>query len=133
MKLRKIELKLEGDVHWPKLPIVHVDGLSSAKEIPQGASQPEAEEVIRSWQQAAVLRVTPADGRALAGFWLDADRCQYLNQPVETTADGLFAMRVGKENVDFFIIPQDHQTNYQLELVEVTGIDNPKYDNVPLY
>lgn len=133
MKLRKIEHKLEGDKYWPKLPIVHVQGSSSAQEIPQGASQPEAEEVIRSWQQAAVLRVTPADSKALIGFWIDAGHCQYLNEPVETTEAGLFAMRIGKDDVDFFIVPQDHQTNYQLELVEVTSIDNPKYAPVPLY
>ncbi len=133
MKLRKIELKLEGDEYWPKLTMVHVPGSAVAKPIPEGASQSEKEDVIKSWDQAAVLRVTPADGKALVGFWVDSEHCQYLNVPVETTGDGLFAMRIGDAAIDFFIVPEDHKTNYQLELVAVTNTENPEYAAVPLY
>lgn len=47
--------------------------------------------------------------------------------------DGLFAMCVGDGDVDFFVLPQDHKTNYQLQLVEVTNVDDPKYAETPLY
>ncbi len=133
MKLRKIELKLEGDQFWPRLPIVHVRGSEGAGAIPRDASDVEAEDVIKSWHEAAILRVTPADGRALIGFWKDAEHCQYLNVPVETTEDGLFAMRLGPTSTDFFIVPEDHKTNYMLELVEICSVDDPKYGEVALY
>lgn len=76
MKLRKIELKLEGDQYWPKVSIVHVRGNPSAKHMPDGATQPEGEQVVRTWEQAAVMRVTPADGKALVGFWASPEHCQ---------------------------------------------------------
>ena len=134
MKLRKIELGLEGDEFWPKLSIVHVPGVPQAAPIPAaGMDQAEAEKVIRSWDKTAVLKVTPADGGALVGFWAASDACQYLNVPVETTKDGLFAMRIGGSDVDFFALSQNHKTNYVLELVEITGIENPKYSHIAVY
>lgn len=133
MKLRKIELGLEGDEFWPKLSIVHVAGAAGAQSITSGTNQPEAEEIIRSWDKAAVLKITPADGGALVGFWISNNACQYLNVPVETTNEGLFAMRVGNSDVDFFVLPKNHATNYSLDLVEVVGIENPKYAHVALY
>jgi hypothetical protein len=133
MKLRKIELSLEGDEFWPKLSIVHVPGVAEAQSIANGMNQPEAEEVIRSWNQAAILKVTPADGGALVGFWVSNSACEYLNVPVEVTNEGLFAMRVGGSGVDFFVLPQNHKTNYSLELVEMVNIEDPKYSNVCLY
>ncbi len=133
MKLRKIELGLEGDEYWPKLSIVHVPGTADAAPIPTDTNQPETEEIIKSWDKAAVLKVTPADGGALIGFWASSEACQYLNVPVETTKDGLFAMRIGGSDVDFFALPQDHTMNYSLKLVEVVSIDDPKYSHVALY
>ncbi len=133
MKMRKIELGLEGDEYWPELSIVHVAGTSGAAPIPAGMNQPELEKVIRSWDKAAVLKVAPADGGALIGFWADSNACQYLNVPIETTSDGLFAMRVGGSAVDFFVVPQNHATNYSLELVDTVDIDDPKYAHVCLY
>jgi len=133
MKLRKIELKLEGDQYWPILPIVHVGGDATAMPIPDGALQPELEEIIRSWDKAAILKITPNDGKAMVGFWVSSGSCQYLNVPVETTNEGLFAMRLGSGPTDFFIVPQDHQTNYQLEYIETAKIDELKHKNVPLY
>lgn len=133
MKMRKIELQLEGDKYWPKVPVVHVAGTVAAQALPEGVSQEEAEAVIRGWDQVAVLRVAPADGRALIGFWTGPNHCQYLNVPVETTDDGLFAMRVGSDDTDFFIIPENHHTNYALELVTVTTLNDPSYETVPVY
>ncbi len=133
MKLKKIELGLEGDLYWPKICIVHVPGNASAATIPADATQEETEEIIRSWNTAAVLRVSPVDGKAMVGFWVDNEHCQYLNVPVETDPGGLFAMRVGDGDTNFFLIPQDHQTNYTLEFVAVVGVDDPKYTDVPLY
>ncbi len=133
MKLRKIELKLEGDKYWPKWPIVHVEGDSSAQERPEEATQTEIEETIRSWQKAAILKVSPHDGKALVGFWVSSNMCQYLNVPVETTTEGLFAMRLGAAPTDFFLVPQDHQTNYRLEYIETVTIDDSRYEEVPLY
>jgi hypothetical protein len=56
-----------------------------------------------------------------------------LNVPVELTTDGLFAMRISNEPVNFFIIPQDLHTNYSLELVELTSIDDPVYKEVAVF
>jgi hypothetical protein len=133
MKLEKIEQSLEGDQYWPKIPIVHVEGDKNADPIPLGATQEEGEKVIRSWDRAAVLRVAPADGKALIGFWTSAEHCQYLNVPIKTTENGTFAMRIGDKPVDFFIVPQNHNTSYRLELIEETHTNDPKYKDVPLY
>jgi hypothetical protein len=133
MKLRKIELGLEGNEFWPKLSIVQVAGVPEAAPLPNGLPQKEAEEIIRSWDQAAILKITPADNGALVGFWISDKACQYLNVPVETTDEGLFAMKIGNGDVSFFVVPRNHETNYTLELIEVTGVDNPAYANVNLY
>lgn len=126
----KAEKNLAGDQYWPLIAGVNVQAKAPAPAIPEGANQEEAEEIVRSWQQVAVMKVTP-DIEVYFGFKA-GDHAQFLNVPVEKK-NGLFGARVGDGDVTFFVIPKDMVSRPLLELVEVTSINNSKYKDIQVY
>lgn len=122
---------LATDEHWPFIGSVVVEADSpAAMQIPVGASQQQAEEIVQTWQKVAVLRVSPHID-VMFGFQA-GDHMQFLNTPVETDG-GVFGARLGDGAVRFFVIPVDMKSRPVLELVTITNIDDPQYTNLPIY
>lgn len=130
MKDLKTEQDLAGDRHWPTIPIVTVPGDNSAPAIPEGATQPEGEKVVKAWQRVAVLEVLPAS-EVYWGF-MAGDHVQFMNVPVRLL-NSRFGVRVGNDEVKFFIIPRDMVSRLQLRLVKISTTDDPEYQEPPLY
>jgi hypothetical protein len=55
-----------------------------------------------------------------------------MNVPIETK-NNMFGARIGDDDVSFFVIPKDLESRPMLRLVEMTSIDDPKYEDLPLY
>jgi hypothetical protein len=130
MKDMKKDKDLIGPENWPKIPIVVVEGVKGAKEYKSGMLMEEGRKVLVSWKDIAILKVSTEIPFYL-GFMIGT-HCQFLRFDTETK-DGMFGMRVGPEDVTFFVFPKDLKTEMKLDLVEMTDIDNSKYKDLPLY
>ena len=129
MRDMKAELGLSGDDFWPRVPIVKVSGDSSAR--PMTLANEEA--TIKSWQSIAVLEASVIKN-FIIGFRV-GDNMQFLRFSIKFTQAGRFGMRIGNEDVEFFIIPPLllRPDNLYLELVTVTSIDDPNFAGLPVY
>src|SRR3990172_637726 len=130
MKDMKKEKNLIDKKHWPKIPIVKVEGIKGAKKLASGLSMEEGKKIVVSWKDIAVLKVFPKTSFYL-GF-IVGTHCQFLKYDTETE-NGMFGMRIGDEDVFFFVLQKNLVTEMKLELVEMTKLDNPKYKDLPLY
>ena len=126
----KKEKDLINKKYWPKIPMVNVQGIKGTKEHKPGMSMEEGRKVLVSWKDIAVLKASPEIPFYL-GFIVGV-HCQFLKFDTGTK-NGMFGMRVGPEDVTFFVLPKDLKTEMNLGLVEMTDIDNPKYKDLPLY
>lgn len=126
----KSKLNVASDDFWPFMPIVNIPGNKEAQNIPEGATQQQAEAVIKTWQKIAILEVTP-DIEVYVGF-ISGEHSQFLNVTVQKQ-DGKFGMRLGHQDISFFVIPKDLKSRPTLKLVEIASIDEPKYTDLPLY
>lgn len=130
MKDIKTLNNLAVDEYWPMVAFVTVEADTPARQVPAGASQAEAEEVVQSWQRVAILEVS-SEIEMYFGFKVGG-HAQFLNVPVETE-NGLFGARVGDGDVEFFVLPTDLKSRPSLRLVEVASVDDPKYETLPIY
>ncbi|MEK7447788.1 MAG: hypothetical protein AAB632_03310 [Patescibacteria group bacterium] len=130
MRDMKKDKNLINKKHWPKIPIVKIKSIEGAKKLTSGLSMEEGEKIVVSWKDIAVLKVSPKTPFYL-GFMVGS-HCQFLKYDTETE-NGMFGMRIGGENVSFFVLPKDLETEMRLELVEMVKIDHPKYKNLSLY
>lgn len=130
MKDIKVAQDLAGDEHWPTIPMAVIAGDESARAIPEGATQPEGEETVQTWQRVAILEVVPK-AKVYWGFMVGT-HAQFMNVPVELD-DGKFGVRVGDGEVSFFIIPEDLTSRLELKLVGITLTTDPAYRDLPLY
>jgi len=130
MRNIKLEQNLAGDEHWPYMATLTVTGNPAAAPVPTDATQPELEEIIQTWDEIAVLKITP-DIEALFGFIID-DHAQYLNIPIETE-EGKFGVHIGDSDVTFFVFAKDTTTRPTLELVERVSLNDERYETLPLY
>lgn len=130
MRNIKLEQQLDGDEHWPYIATLKVAGDPSASPVPDGVTQPELESIIQTWDNIAVLQITP-NVAAYFGFIID-DHAQYLNVPIETE-DGKFGVHIGDSDVTFIAFAADKVTRPTLELVERVAINDEKYKSLPLY
>ncbi len=130
MRNIKLEQHLDKDEHWPNIATVRVRKKQSAMSIPVRATQAQAEAIIQSWHDVAILQVTPPIS-IYFGFII-GDHAQCLNMPVETQ-QGKFGVHVGDKDVIFFVFAEDINTQLKLELVEITDITDPRYSELPLY
>lgn len=130
MKNVKLEHDLKGKPQWPNFGAVTVDGDPAAEKLLPGLSDSEKEAIIQSWKSVAILRVTPNVPIRL-GF-MAAGHAEFLKTPI-TAVDGLLGVHIGPKDTTFLAIPDDHKTPTQLELVEVTALDDSKYPDLPLY
>jgi len=130
MRNIKLEQNLANDEHWPNMSTVKVTASATASSFDPDIKAPELEEVIQSWHEIAVLRVTPKVDFYF-GFAI-GEQMQFLNSPIETEND-TFGVHIGNSDVTYFVFATDMKTRLKLELSDRVSIDDPKYKTLPLY
>ncbi len=109
---------------------VTVPGSFLAAPITEGMVQPQLEEVIQSWNEIAVLKITP-NIECYFGFMIE-NHAQFLNTPVETENDK-FGVHIGDSDSTFLVFAKDMKTKVKLELVDRVDISDENYSTLPLY
>ncbi len=138
MRDMRAERGLGDPKYWSELPSIALPGEPDAEPL---LSNPDADvgAVIDSWKQAAVFRISspPLPVTSWPAFyvgWYDANGSLHrLGVPVGLDQWGHFAMRIGHEDVQFFIMPLNPTARLEWELVGVYDIDDPDMTDVPLY
>lgn len=130
MKNIKIEKNLIGDKFWPAVSFVDVSGQPNTKKYPEGLSTQETEKVIQTWENVAVLEVTP--NIPFKFGYIHGNSIHYLTEVIETK-DSKFAVRIGDDNVRFFVLPNSLDRNISLKVLEITKEVNENYRDLPLY
>lgn len=130
MRNIKLERNLDNDEYWPHITTLKVSGSSSAAPIPTGTTQPDLENIIQSWTDIAVLKVSPIT-EFYFGFML-TDQAQFLNVPIETE-DGKFGVHIGDSDITFLVFAKDMHTQLTIELVDRVNVDDERYPSLPLY
>lgn len=130
MKNIKLEKNLVGSEWWKSTFAVPVEGDPNAAELPKGLAQEEKEKIIQSWTTVAVLEVKGSVS-PLLGF-MSKNYVGMLKEPLQTD-EGKFGVRIGREAVWFFILDKNLETEPSLKLLEITTIENPQYNELPLY
>ncbi len=121
----------QGDAFWTKVGHVTVPA-SGGATIPVGADQLEAEKTVQTWHKVAVLRARPCRGVFIGYITKGEPHISYLNELIETQEE-LFGMRIGDNDVTFFLLARDPKTDTCLELVEVVEQNDARYATLPLY
>lgn len=141
MRDQKKILDLGGDNNWPEVPSVFISG--------DQAAQPWQKEgegaIIESWQRVAVLRVTcpHQSHNPVPSFFIGFQHgttTKLLRHAITTPAGHgqdvrLIGMRVGDGDVRYWIMPS-HPMNLDhlaVELVEITSIDDPQYEDLQVF
>ena len=130
MRNYKVEKKLFGSKNWKRIAMVFVNGIPSAPPLLPNATEEENEEIIQSWNNILVMKATsdrPAE--FYLGFY-NKNVIEYLKHKFETNL--YFGMRIGPEDVNFFVFFKDLVSIIELEVIEQTTIDNSKYSNLLL-
>ncbi len=130
MKNVKLEEGFVGAENWPKMGLVKVLPDPQAAHLPDDLSDEQREEIIQSWKTVAVLKISPITNFRV-GYVID-EQAQFLRYPIHTL-NGMFGMRVGARPIKFFVIPEDLASPMQLDYIETTKEDNPKYEELPVY
>lgn len=134
MRNMKIEHGLTGSKNWPHGAVILIPGDPTAQSIPANLSESDKEDIIQGWQRVAVLQVTNAT-RVQFGFVVGS-HFQILSVPVELN-DSQFGVRIGPENSQMLLFPEIAESNstqvLKAELIEVVDIDDPRYNDLPLY
>lgn len=130
MRNIKLEQRLDGDEFWPVMATVTVTGNYLAAPITDDMVQPQLEEVIQSWNEIAVLKITPAV-ECHFGFMIE-NHTQFLNTPVETE-DGKFGVHIGDSDTTFLVFAKDMKAKVKLELINRVDINDERYATLPLY
>ncbi len=130
MRNIKLEQKLANDEHWPNMATVRVEASSTASPFAPDITHPELEEVIQSWHEIAVLKVTP--GVEFYFGFIAGDKMQFLNTPIETEKEA-FGVHIGGDDVTYFVFATDMKTRLNLEISDRVNIDDPRYKTLPLY
>lgn len=130
MRNFKLEKNLTGDSYWPNISFVSVKGISGQESAAGIEDSSEREKIIQTWNNIAVMKATSEKPTEFfLGFFKDK-KCQYLKH--EFTTDMEFGMRIGSEDVNFFVFPKDLNTPIKLEIIEQTKENDPKYSDLIL-
>jgi len=130
MKNYKIENNLVGDEKWPNIPFVAVKGISKERSASGIDDVVERENVIQSWKNIAVMKATSDKPTKFYIGFLKGDLCQYLKH--EFTTDMEFGMRISPEDTNFIAFPLNFEDKIQLELIDQTTENDPKYQDLIL-
>jgi hypothetical protein len=131
MRNIKIEKSFVGHDYWPGVAFLDVKGKPEAKDFPKDGTEEEMEKVIQSWKDIAVLKVSPKIQFKFG--YVQGNAFHYLKETIEVNDDGKFAVRVGDNDIRFFVLPSSLDCDLKLELVEQTKENDKKYKDLPLY
>ncbi|EKE28847.1 MAG: hypothetical protein ACD_3C00003G0001 [uncultured bacterium (gcode 4)] len=126
----KIIKNLIWESFWPHITSVLVKWIPEEKEIPSDLSTEEKEEIIQSWDNIAVLRVKCNNPVKFYFGFSNLSVIQYLKY--EFSTDMEFWVRVGPDDIRFFVFPVDLESEISLELIEITNENNDKYKDLIL-
>ncbi len=130
MRNFKLENNLIGKVNWPEIASVYVAGNKKAMPLNPEKDEEYNEVVIQSWDRIVVLHaMSPKPTKFHIGF-TDKMVTKYLKYDFVT--DLKFAMRVGPRNFQILALPKNIEDTLLLEVVEITTIDDKKYEDLIL-
>ncbi len=130
MRNIKLEEGFIGADNWPTIGLAKVLPDANATHLPADATDEEKEQIMQSWTKVAVLKIHPITNFRV-GYIID-DKAQFLKYPIHTL-NGMFGMRVGARPIKFFVVAEDLNTSMQLEYIETTSEEDPKYSELPVY
>lgn len=126
----KIEKNLGEDEYWPDISFVLVRGVPEQESVSKINDSSEREKIIQTWNNVAVMKATSDKPTKFFVGFLKDKKCRYFKH--EFTTDMKFGMRVGPEDVNFFVLPVDFEDKVKLEFVEKTTESNSKYADLIL-
>lgn len=86
-----------------------------------------------SWQQVAVLEVSPGNVPFLIGWRTGQfDAAEFYSEAIRPLQKR-FGMKIGDEGVWFVARPIDSRTPLVIELIDIVRMDDSNYSNLPLY
>ena len=124
----KLEHNLTGGKNWPRIKTVFIKGIPGEPDVSSEKSEEENEKIIQSWKNVAVIRATSENPTEIYLDYYNHDSIVYLKHEFKTNLD--YAMRIGTGDVNLFVFPKDLKTEVQVELIEQTTEDDPKYSNL---
>jgi len=127
----KQKYNLAGNNLWPHIASVYVKGIPNEPDINHNELSDENEKIIYSWKNVVVLKATSDHPTPFFVGFSHEKAMKYLD--LELTTDTSFALRIGVNDIRFFVIPKSNLSEkINLEVVEITTEDNPKYADVTL-
>jgi hypothetical protein len=130
MRNYKIEMNLGGASNWPNISFVAVRGVAGKESVSSIKDSDEREKIIQTWNNIAVMKATSEKPtKFFVGFFKEK-RFQYFKHAFATNFE--FGMRVGPEDVKFFVLPVNLEDKIKLELLDQTAEDDPKYTDLTL-
>ena len=126
MRNYKLEKKLTGDDKWPRVASIFVEGIEEETQL----KSRDDEQTIQSWKNVAVMKAkSSAPVKFYIGF-CKSNEIVYLDYEFETNLT--FAMRIGPEDVNFFVLPKNLKNKVSLELVDITTENDEKHKDTIL-
>ena len=126
----KLTHNLIGAENWPRIATVFIKGVPNETNVSSNKLEEENEKIIQSWKNVVVLRATSKKPTEIyIGFYNQAI-ASFLKHEFKTNLD--YAMRIGPGDINFFVFPKNLTTKINLEIIEQTTDDNPKYSNLIL-
>ena len=126
----KIERNLIWDNFWPHISSVFVKWILSQQEILLEMTLEEKENIIQNWNNIAVFRVKSNIPTKFYLWFFNLGIIQYLKY--ELTSDIDFWVRIWPDNIRFFVLPLNLNSEINLELVEITNENDEKYKDLIL-
>lgn len=126
----KLEKNLVGGINWPRVSMVSVQGIPVEPRLISSNTEEENEKIIQSWKNVVVLRATSEKPTEFYLGFYNRDDVAYLKHEFKTNLD--FALRIGSDDINFFVFPKDLTANIKLKIVEQTKEDDPKYPDLIL-
>ena len=126
MKNYKLEKKLVGNDKWPRIGMIFVNGIQEEKIL----ESKDDEKTIQSWKNIAVMRAKSIDPVKFYIGFCKKDDMAYLDHEFETNLT--FAMRIGPEDINFFVVPKIWTDKVELELIDITIESDEKYKHIIL-
>jgi hypothetical protein len=119
-------------IGWIGIPAVHIEGDPHATPWNADASETERRDIIDSWRQIAVLAVVPDRRECFLGFRNFAGEMMRTTKAIEPDSMGRFGVRIGNEDVTFFVLTVE-DSGTELVHLETVELDDFNHPTLPLY
>lgn len=130
MRNYKMEKNLSGDEYWLDISFVSIKGVPGQQSVSEIKDSSEREPIIQTWNNIAVMKAMSEKPTKFYVGFLKSKRNQYLKH--EFITDLEFGMRIGPEDVNFFVLPLNLKDKINLELIKLTTENDPEYPDLIL-